>query len=331
MSMRRALFLFVLAACVGPQDDASQVHDLRVIGASFSPPEVMAPSCQGLIGSITDGGSGPGALLAFASFAVPIEMKWLVLDPNGGGRDITYDLRACANQGDLQCDDEGDWVRLAEGTMKPGELAHTLPLATSFLSGSFFDGGQPLLLEVLSQDSFKGFGGIRVPVVLHVTAGEEEVFAQKLMVYNCRLFDDQLVNVQPVIPGVTVNGRDWPESLDGGPTVALSLSGEREFEVAPTDFSTLEEEYVVPSFSLKPVHLKESWKFAWHTSLGRFSSPQTGGTDFTGRLGLPETKWLPRIDGGTAGLTVTDVDFWFVVRDGRGGSSWITRKAHFAP
>ncbi|MBL8955541.1 MAG: hypothetical protein JNK82_32500 [Myxococcaceae bacterium] len=328
--MKRLILIVAVAACTGPQDDPSQVFDLRVIGASFSPPEVMAPSCQGLIGGIADGGSG-GALAAFIAFAVPIELKWLVLDPNGGGRDITYELRACANPGDLECDDEGDWLPLTQGTMKPGELSYTVPLATTFLSGSLFDGGQPLLLEVINQDQFRGFGGIRVPVVLHVKAGDEEVFAQKLMVYNCRFFEDQLVNVQPVIPGVTVNGREWPESLDGGPTINLSLSGEREFEMAPIDFAPLEEEYVVPSFMLEPVRLKESWKFSWHASLGRFSSPTTGGTDFTGRVGEPESSWLPRIDGGTAGLFVTDVDFWFVVRDGRGGASWITRKAHFAP
>jgi len=330
--VRRALAIVLVAACVGPQDDASQVHDLRVIGASFTPPEVMAPSCQGLIGAVVDGGSGgAGALGAFLAFSVPIELKWLVLDPNGNGRDIEYELLACANQGDLECNDEGDFVKLAEGVTQPGELVHTLPLGTTFLSGSLFDGGTPLLLEVISQDSFRGLGGIRVPVVLHVKAGGEEVFAQKLMVYSCRFFDDQKPNVQPVIPGVTVNGRDWPESTDGGPTINLSLSGEREFEVLPNDYSALEEEYIVPSLSLKPVHLKESWRFAWHASLGRFNPIVTGGTDFSGREGMPQSSWLPRVDGGTAGLFVTDVDFWFVVRDGRGGSTWITRKAHFAP
>lgn len=325
--MRRALVFIALAGCLGPQDDPSQVHDLRVIAASFSPPEIMAPSCAGLLGgSLLD--AGLPNLLTFAAFAQPIQMSWLVLDPQQ--RDISYTLRACTSQGDLECDDDGGWVPLTEGSFKPGRFDYTAPLGAQFLTGSFFDGGQPLLFEVVNRDTFKGLGGIRVPVVLHVTAGEEQVFAQKLMVYSCKLFDDQKQNVQPVIPGVTVNGADWPESLDGGPTVTIKL-GEDDITMVPNDFGALEEDYVVPSYELKAVHLHESWKFSWHASLGRFSPTTSGGTDFSGMLSKPKSDWLPRIDGGTAGLTEQDVDFWIVVRDGRGGESWLERKAHFVP
>lgn len=324
-----AFALFVLAACIGPQDDASQLHDLRVIGASFTPPEIMAPSCAGLLGAAIDGGTPD--LSSFISFAQPVELKWLVLDPNGGGRDIQYELRACANQGDLQCDDEGDFVVLDAGVIKPGETSWNVSLGLTTLTGSIFDGGQPLIAEVARQDTYKGLGGIRVPVVLHVTAGAEQVFAQKLMVYSCRLFDEQKANVQPVIPGLAMlDGREWPESRDGGPTITLRMD-EGELEMTPTDFTQLEEDYVVPSLMLSRVNLRESWKFSWYTSLGRFSPVTSGGTDFTGMLNKPKSTWAPRIDGGTADLVETDVDFWVVVRDGRGGETWITRKAHFIP
>lgn len=325
--MRRLALVLLAVGCVGPQDDPSQVHDLRVISASFSPPEIMAPSCSGLIGGALDGGM-PN-LAAFISFAAPIDMKWLVLDPQQ--RDISWDLRACTSQGDLECDDDGGYVPLASGVTKPGVVQLQSPLALQTLSGSLFDGGRPLIQGVIEADAFRGFGGIRVPVVMHVIAGTEEVFAQKLMVYNCKLFDEQKANVLPVIPGVTYQGKDWPESLDGGPTMRIGLKDATELVMSPTDFSALEEDYVVPSVSLKPVQLKESWKFSWHTSLGRFSPTTSGGTDFTGMLAKPWSTWLPRADGGVAGLTEQDVDFWIVVRDGRGGESWITRKAHFVP
>jgi hypothetical protein len=344
--VKRALLLLVLAGCLGPQDDPSQVHDLRVIATRFDPPEIMAPSCAGLIGGgglggVLDGGvmldAGmmlqPPNLLALAAFAQPIQMKWLVLDPQE--RDISYDLRACADPSDLTCDSDGGWVEVQSGTMKPGTLALSSPIGASFLTGSIAtflsgDGGQPLLFAVVQNDPYKGLGGFRMPVVLHVTAGDEQVFAQKLMVYSCRFFDDQKANVQPIIPGLSVMGDEWPESLDGGPTRSFSL-GNGQIEMDPDDFSALEEDYVVPSFALKPVHLHESWKFSWFTSLGRFSPTTSGGTDFTGAVSRPRSNWLPRLDGGTAALVETDVDFWIVVRDGRGGESWIERKAHFTP
>lgn len=325
--MRRlALIAVACAACVGPQDDPSQLRDLRVIGASFSPPEIMAPSCAGLLGAVADGGM-PN-LSAFFSFAAPVELKWLVIDPLN--REISYDLRACTNTFDLECDDDGGWAPLASGTMRAGELKHTLPLGLTAVTGSLFDGGTSLIAAVVSNDTYKGLGGIRVPVVLHLTAGTEQMFAQKLMVYSCKLFDDQKVNVQPVTPGVTYLGVHWPESLDGGPTLNIKL-GNAELEMEPTDFSALEEDYVVPSLMLKPVRLRESWKFSWYTSLGRFSPVTSGGTDFSGMLSKPKSTWLPRMDGGTSALVETDVDFYIVVRDGRGGESWIQRRAHFVP
>jgi len=60
-----ALVAVLSSACLGPQDDPSQLHDLRVIGASFDPPELMAPSCAGLLGTarLPDGGASPGRYL----------------------------------------------------------------------------------------------------------------------------------------------------------------------------------------------------------------------------------------------------------------------------
>jgi hypothetical protein len=102
--------------------------------------------------------------------------------------------------------------------------------------------------------------------------------------------------------------------------------------MTPDDFSALEEDYVVPAFDLKPVHLHESWKFSWETTYGRFAPTTSGGTDFTGALAKPRSEWIPRNDdGGTHVLVEQDVGFWIVVRDGRGGESWIHRVAHFVP
>ena len=146
------------------------------------------------------------------------------------------------------------------------------------------------------------------------------------MVYSCRVLPEMKPNVNPVIPGLRMNGFAW----DAGDVIRVR-GATAEWEVTPDDLTGLEETYVVPSLSLKPVTLVESWKISWHSTLGRFSSTTTGGTDFTGATGKHHSMWLPRIDGGTEGIPEQDVDFWAVVRDGRGGETWLNRKAHFVP
>src|SRR5262249_23086705 len=161
-------------------------------------PEIMAPSCQGLLG-----GGGSLDFSSFLVFAQPLQMKFLIEDPDGGGRDISYELRTCASTDDLLCSAaDGGSKALMTGITHAGELDVTEALGTEFLSGSIFDGGSSLLLATVAADTYHGLGGIRVPVVLHLKAGEEEIFAQKLMVYSCKLFDDQTANVTPILPGI---------------------------------------------------------------------------------------------------------------------------------
>src|SRR4051794_15934495 len=108
--MKRLLMVLVLAGGGGSQDDPSQVHDLRVLAAQMNPPEIMVTppmgtSCFGLFGGLAQafsGGSdaGLGALLPILPFLQPVNMTWLIEDPDGGGRDIAYDIAACASTSD---------------------------------------------------------------------------------------------------------------------------------------------------------------------------------------------------------------------------------------
>ena len=51
--MKRLLLVIgaLLVSCVPPQDDPSQVIDLRVLGVQFEPPELMAGDCRALLAS----------------------------------------------------------------------------------------------------------------------------------------------------------------------------------------------------------------------------------------------------------------------------------------
>lgn len=307
---RSALCVLVLAAavatgCVEPTDDPSTVHDLRVLGVQTEPSELLTESCDP---------EDPAALLTFAS---SVSVRALVLDPQGQGRPIEYELLGCVRPGDRTCSEPGERVSLATGTTTGGLLELALRPGLAMI-----DEDTPLLQWVLEADPYQGLGGVRMPLVLRVRAGDEEVYAQKLMVFGCRLFPEMQPNVTPVLPGVQLAGAAWPD------TEVPTVEGPGPFVLTPVDFSDSQEPYIVPSFELEPVHLEERWQLAWYASAGTISPNQTGGSDFGGGEGRHRVEWQPPIGDGAI---EQDVTFWIVARDGRGGVSWLSRTAHHVP
>lgn len=326
------LSLAILGACTQPLPSPTSVVDLRIIAASFESPEVLIAPCDPRLlvslGSSGDASQLDPALLQrlLAIGQRPLTYKALVVDPQGGGRELSYKLRACVAQGDRECDNTDRFVELTSGKRPAGEWTVTLDGSSPskpLLGTALLPDGQPLLLETLIQDSAKGLGGIRIPVVLEVKASEtdEHIYAQKLMVVQCQFFPSMQENVTPVLPGILRNGTPWPEDE------VAELSGYGEVRLEPMDFSELEEPYTVPSVQLTPVSLVESWKIAWYTTLGSMSSFETGGTDFNGMTERQRSRWQP----DSSVREPRDVTFFFVVRDGRGGQSWLTRHAKWKP
>lgn len=297
------LGLLLCAGCVGPEDTPSNVKDLRVLAIQTDPPELFASTCS------TD----PSVLVD--ALVSPVRLTALIPDPAGEGRDLDYTLWACASQTDTTCKE--DRVELARGTTKGGELVINLfpgPGAARLSDGTF------LVQKVLEKDTYKGLGGVRLPLVLWVRGGTEQVYAQKLMVYGCAFFPEMKPNKQPELPGLLLEGEPWGEGIP------RSLSGPGPFLVEPQDFSSLQEAYVVPSFDLKPVNLQESWELAWHTTLGTMTPNQTGGADLGGGEERHRVEWHPPKDA-----KAQEVRFWVVVRDGRGGISWVERTVNYTP
>jgi hypothetical protein len=294
-----AVALFAAGACVSPEDGPSNVKDLRVLGISIEPPELMADDCA-------------SSLSSRAIYASEVTLTALIADPNGNDRQLRYELLACADPNDRNCSSEGDRTVLANGLTPAGELA--LPIRPGALTLS---NGTLLLQRVVDIDNFHGFGGIRMPLVLHLFRSGERIYAQKLMVFNCRMFPEMAPNRNPAIPGLRVNGNSWDADA------ALPLQGSGPFNLSPEDFTDREESYVVPGFDLTSVHLRESWKLSWHTDLGKISPTETGGVDLGGQQGRHMVEWKP------GGGPEQDVDFWVVARDGRGGESWLKRRAHY--
>lgn len=325
------------ASCVGALDDPSTVRDLRVLGMRLDPPELLITQCNARtlqqILALADGGAsldlspdaGSAALAAelFQVTSRPLDFTALIADPRGAGRALEYTLSVCTEASDRKCETSRRSV-LKTGTTTAGELSFKVQPVNDLIL-ALQDGGTPTLLEVVQKDSFRGLGGIRVPLVLELTASEsgEKIYAQKLMPYSCKFVPGMVANVQPVLQGITVAGAEW----DGGVGPTLELRGTEAIEMVPLDFSALEEHYVLPSLQLQPVALTESWKIAHYASSGTMSPYETGGTNLGGEESRSTFKWAP----DPAALEARDIDFYFVVRDGRGGESWLTRHAHWSP
>ncbi len=314
--MRRALplLLLALAGCVSTGDDASNVKDLRILGVRTDPPEIMASHCD--IAALAGVGSDAGSVdLSVFAVLADVTFTTLIADPKGMGRSIDYELLTCPSQDDPRCSkDPAHTQVLARGSTTEGELALTVKPGAVLLP----DG--PLLAQVVREDQYRGLGGIRQPVVVHLKAGDEEIFAQKLMVFSCRLFPQMKANENPQLPGILLKGAEWKEGE------VAQLSGADTIDVEPMDFSSLEESYTVPTFQLKPLQLTESWMVDFYGTEGRFSPNNVGGVDFGGGNANYKTKWQAYSTD-----TEADLRFWFVVRDGRGGLTWIARQAHWKP
>jgi hypothetical protein len=309
------LLALALCACAPDMDEPTLVHDLRVLGVSTDPPELLLPSCE----------DSPEVL---AALDTEMEYRALIVDPQGQGRELAYQLYACADAEDLACSDPADQVLLAEGHTRAGELSRAIRPG-----GRALPDGSALLKRVLENDDYAGLGGVRLPLVLRLEAGEERIHAQKLLVYSCPLVEGMRANRNPQLPGLLLQGAPWPET-EGAQTSALpELHGPGPFVVQAEDFRALEESYVMADVELEPVPATESWTLAWHASLGKFNLAQTGGTDFGGQESRNRVEWTP-LDGDDDALVIPEpqvVTFWVVVRDGRGGQSWLSRQAHWSP
>lgn len=321
------IVLGLAAACVTPQDNPTNLHDLRVLAVRLEPPEVLIPGCSasliaGAAAGAADGGEVqvPPELqqLLFQYAATPISYSALIYDTDGGTRRLRYRLSTCNSRTDRTCTDGGMNIDLKTGTTHGGVYSTTI-----VPGAQIFDDGTPLLFEVILADTYKGLGGVRVPLNLELVSEDtgEHLFVQKLMVYTCQFFPQMTQNVTPVMPGVTWNGEAWAEDE------VKQWQGRDEVTLLPDDFSAFEEAYTVPSLFLQPINLVETWKVTWMTTGGTMSSFETGGTDLGGTSERHKNKWKPPQNDDLE----RDIDFYFVVRDGRGGQSWLTRHAHWKP
>jgi hypothetical protein len=182
-------------------------------------------------------------------------------------------------------------------------------------------------------------------VVFELTAraGSDSVTALKRAIFWTRpIRADQTANRTPSIPGVRAYARrdettaeplpDAIQPLEVGAPVDVPKDGLWIDPVAAADPTTtaLAEAYVTATLDratnqVVPVDVKETLTYTFYASAGTFdpfvtSSEPRPGVIPRGRVHF-ESKYHPP----TAAAGPTDVTIWIVVRDERGGASWVTR------
>ncbi|HVE85640.1 MAG TPA: hypothetical protein VND93_22455 [Myxococcales bacterium] len=318
MSARALAALLLLAGCTGSLDTSGRVHDLRMLGLRAEPPEVTLAAAFLPDGSIVGRPLPP---------LPPITLTGLIADPAGAGREVAYTFSTC-HQRDAdtsRCLESSPGYReLGSGTVVPAALGAE-PSVT--FTPTYAD-----LSGALKVDPYHGFGGLPVFTQLEIHAGDEAVVGEKRVVFTASLQPLPPANRNPAIAGITFADAPWGESdvaaFNGQVERGLrgaTVSSDNPVHVLPD--ASLIEEYDRPTLDgSDPVHFTETWRYAFFTTMGSFSPATTGGNDGPPIGGGDEngarTRWVPDLDEPGGPVTV-----WVVIRDGRGGESWVVRQA----
>ena len=340
------LAVATLGAGCSTFDDPSTVKDLRILAVRAEPPEVILKAT-----AISD----PPATFALP----PIALTPLVADPRGGGRPITVTVDACPNNpfAPTSPNNPNDPTgypaggarttvgsALCDATPARIRLATDVDLATQPSIDAVLD---PALVQAaFAHDLFPGPNGITyggfelgMPIVFQLTvrAGDETALAiKRAIVWGHAVRDDQTPNTTPAIPSVTAYDRRDEATAEPLPGAVVPLD-----EGAPLPVPdhgvwidpgpALAEPYVTAVIdratgAVVPFDVaREKLSYTFYATAGTFSPLETSseppaGVTTTSRVHI-ESKYEPP----PKAQRPADVTIWIVVRDERGGASWISR------
>ncbi len=290
--MRVLSLLLLCIACTPSFQSASDVVDLRVLAIRVDPPEAQLDLEAGTVEDVT--------------------VRVLIADPVAT-LDATMTGQLCAPTDTLRC--AGTFaVPLPPVTHPVGEnfsYAISVPAAT--------------VKAALANDKLNALGGLRVQLEIKVTDGNplKDVSAEKILLFSKK---DHVPNHVPLLDGVAVT-QDGVALRTVQPGDPLLLEPGKTFGLRPlphvcklsgADLCTPAiESYDAVDLSGKTVHLTEQLSYSFFITKGaeldRDSADEPPG-------GTAPPDGLARITSPLGGSGT----LWIVVRDGRGGESWIT-------
>jgi hypothetical protein len=302
--------LSALTACSYDFEKASEVLDRRILAIQVDPPELVG------------GGSLPDSVQARALVVDPADplavadMRWTA---------CLFPARSNAGTG------QGENKRCSE--------SEAIVLETS-ASTSLTSVSQSIALPEAVAGVLAAGADVPVPqlqVQLEVASDKGPVIAVKEVAVNVVLPEGQEPNRNPVVKGFTLDGSDWlpdsprtikygdcadedkkdAEAEDGSLVRVCSHDIEPVFDESEAQF------YEERGFSGKPELQRERLRFSWFTDAGSWRrgtteqyDPRDPSPDNVG----PKTSWRePPTKTERAAI-------WVVVRDGRGGVTWLRRE-----
>ncbi|MBI5542977.1 MAG: hypothetical protein HY901_03755 [Deltaproteobacteria bacterium] len=312
--MRGLAVLIALASagCTDALDHVSSVHDLRILAIGSDPPDSVMPA------GVDPRSGGVPPLPVF-------RIKLLLGDDPQAQRSVQYRVTTCPKADRMRCEGldggVGSVMVIGEGSAVPvgGIVEAEVTLGRFEQLAELY----PLIQKAIEEDPYKGFGGLPLAISVRVWAGDEEVVGGSRIPLWLPIpwaTPGLVPNVAPQEPEVLFDGivalpGDLPEVRSGGFPLDV-------FEV-PDD---LKESYVVPTFDGATKTLRESWSYSWFTTKGYFAPEGTGGYNPALQEDNDTDTQLQILDSEPPG----EFKVVCVVRDGRGGESWIIRDAFFA-
>jgi hypothetical protein len=235
--------------------------------------------------------------------AQDVQLRVLVVDPAPGrsGASAVLSWQLCAPTDSRRCDN---------GVLLHGEQSRqgvAFPATTITVPAD-------LVQAARAGDKLGGFGGIRVMFAFSVDDGDPHgaVHADKTLLYTPA---GTPPNHNPLMTGVDVTeDTQFVKKVDAGGTLDLKVGVER--GLRPLLAAGAIEEYDVTDLRNNPVHLPEHPRYSFFTTQGA-ELDRDDADEPLNKVAPPDG--LVRIKALRAGQGT----LWIVVRDGRGGESWI--------
>ena len=335
VSARPLCLLLGLACALGAActdfEDPQVVIDMRILAMRADPPEILVPYDP-----------AEPTRVDLADLA-PIQVCVLVADPTEQ-RGLTWSMSLCPPTGSGRCRGNVPIFDLGGGTVGDPETSEE-PVSMCAVVEPNAD-LLTVLAEALSADDLAGFGGISAQVTAQLGpegrggAGDDDtLFGFKRLRYSPELPADRVANTNPTVNRFVGARRPTGErGLDFD--IPIGRCGEIEpFTVAPGERVALlpdepagvREEYAVPTFDGGERHFTENLTYQWHSTEGKWSPFESGGTiDVAGNEPPLDSTWTAPDDAELIGDGL-DVRIWIVQRDERGGQTWYESCARVVP
>ena len=290
-STKKKFFYFFFAAacaaaCTPNFAAASDVSDLRVLAVEADPPEAQYD----------------------ATTADPVHVRILAVDPARSGAFALMKWNVCAPTDSRRC---------LNGPIVPQAAGSQTRQGGTEFSADIFVPAQ-LVGALVGNDKLGGFGGtFRGQFSFSVEDGDPNgpVFADKVLTYSKR---GTVPNHNPTLIGIDLSlTGQATQRLAPGEAVRVALGVQ--YGIRPVLAADAREEYDTTDLHGNPVHLKEDPNYAFFTTPGGEFDRDTASEPIDGVAPAEGFTRFDAFEPSGQGSTL-----WIVVRDGRGGESWIS-------